>query len=375
MRVPVSAGEASQRDFFAAALAASKRCGVTRLADVTGLDRLGLPVWQAVRPAGRSLSVHQGKGATALAAKIGALCEAIEADCAENAPADGPVASFREIPRSRRAPEIGDYCRRRTEVPDVGESIAWCRASDLLTGHEVYLPHLLVSLDYTIGNPSRFDRPSSGLGAGASETDALRTSLFELVERDAVGEWQRSPREARAATGIRLDSIPFDWFGSWRERLASHDCELKVFRIGSVIGAPVFMCVIGAFEEFGSAYRRFSGTAAHGDPETALFKAFAEAVQSRLTLIAGVRDDILPSYYSRAQPGPARAGGLPVAARPWDEVERGPSSPQAIAELLADRGYGQIAVKRLGDGLEGVAVTKAFVPGLGTQRRERRRAS
>src|SRR3546814_15588111 len=62
--------------FLKTALAAAELCGVTRLADITRLDRLGLPVWQAVRPAGRALSVHQGKGASPLAARIGALCEA-----------------------------------------------------------------------------------------------------------------------------------------------------------------------------------------------------------------------------------------------------------------------------------------------------------
>ena len=362
--------QAPDRDFLAAALAAAKLCGVTRLADVTGLDRLGLQVWQAVRPAGRSLSVHQGKGASAAAARIGALCEAIEADCAENAPADGPLCAFDRLSPSRRAPEIGDYCRVRDEAPPPGEVIQWCAATDFLTGREVWLPHLLVSLDYTEGVPSRFDRSSSGLGAGATRDQALATSLLELVERDAVGEWQRTPREARAASAIRPDSIPFDWFGAWRDRLAALDGELKVYAIGSVIGVPVFMCVIGGVEEFGSGYRRFYGTAAHGDPETALFKALAEAIQSRLTLIAGVRDDILPSYFARIQAKPETAGDS--RARGWDEVEPRPFPAQAIAEQLAERGYPRIAVKRLGDGLDGVAVTKAFVPGLGTVKRRRR---
>jgi ribosomal protein S12 methylthiotransferase accessory factor len=364
--------QAPDRHFLTAAQAAAKLCGVSRLADVTGLDRLGLQVWQAVRPAGRSLSVHQGKGNSAAAARIGALCEAIEAHCAESAPADGPVCAFDQLSASQRAPEIGDYCRIRHEVPDAGEAIQWCAATDLLTGRKVQLPHLLVSLDYTKGVPSRFDRSSSGLGAGPTQDHALATSLLELVERDAVGEWQRSPREARAASAVRPDSIPFDWFGAWRERFAALDGELKVYAIDSVIGTPVFMCVVGGVEEFGSRYRRFYGTAAHGDPETALFKALAEAIQSRLTLIAGVRDDILPSYFARDQARPEKPCDFPVATRTWDEVEAQPCSAQAIAERLAAHGYKQIAVKRLGNGLYGVAVTKAFVPGLGTVKRARR---
>src|SRR5690242_2091930 len=52
--------------------------GVTRVADVTGLDHLGIPVFQAIRPASRNLSVSQGKGLSAAAARVSAAMEALE---------------------------------------------------------------------------------------------------------------------------------------------------------------------------------------------------------------------------------------------------------------------------------------------------------
>jgi ribosomal protein S12 methylthiotransferase accessory factor len=55
------------------------RMGITRVANVTGLARIGIPVVQAVRPNSRSLSVSQGKGLTLAAAKASALMEAGEA--------------------------------------------------------------------------------------------------------------------------------------------------------------------------------------------------------------------------------------------------------------------------------------------------------
>ena len=55
------------------------KVGITRVADVTRLDRLDVPVYQAVRPSGRSLSVSQGKGITAAAARASAVMEAIGA--------------------------------------------------------------------------------------------------------------------------------------------------------------------------------------------------------------------------------------------------------------------------------------------------------
>jgi YcaO-like protein with predicted kinase domain len=44
--------------------------GITRVGDITGLDRIGIPVWIAVRPNSRTLSVSQGKGLDAPAARI-----------------------------------------------------------------------------------------------------------------------------------------------------------------------------------------------------------------------------------------------------------------------------------------------------------------
>src|SRR5687768_13787505 len=51
------------------------RFGITRLANVTGLDRVGIPVYQAIRPNSRGLSLSQGKGIDATAAKVSALME------------------------------------------------------------------------------------------------------------------------------------------------------------------------------------------------------------------------------------------------------------------------------------------------------------
>ena len=364
----------SESDFLRRAVAAARLCGVTRLADITGLDRLGLPVWQAVRPAGRALSVHQGKGESPGAAKIGALCEAMESYCAENAPVDGLRCSFAALPPAERAPEFGDYCRSRDAVPAGSAPVQWCRAADLLTGRTLWLPHPLVSLDYTRGLPSPFDRSSVGLGAGPTESDAAATSLLEAIERDSIGAWQRLDPAAKVASSVEPETIPFDWFQSWRERFSALDIGLEVFAAETIVGIAAFKCVIGGASEFGAAYRRFTGSAAHGDPEIALFKALAEAIQSRLTLIAGVRDDILPSYYSR----PAAAtpvGAIPrECRRAWRDAEPARCDPAMLAGRLAAAGYPQVAIKRLDEGLDGVAVTKAFVPGLGSPTRTHRAA-
>ncbi len=57
--------------------------GITRLGNITGLDRIGIPVAVAVRPNSRSVSVAQGKGLDLPQAMASALMEACEGFHAE----------------------------------------------------------------------------------------------------------------------------------------------------------------------------------------------------------------------------------------------------------------------------------------------------
>ena len=73
------------------------KMGITRVANVTGLDHLGIPVFNAYRPNSRSLSVSQGKGATSDAAKASAIMEAIESFHAEEINLPLKQASYNEL--------------------------------------------------------------------------------------------------------------------------------------------------------------------------------------------------------------------------------------------------------------------------------------
>ena len=350
-------------------------CGVTRLADITRLDEIGLPVWQAIRPAGLSLSVHQGKGRTATEAKIGALSEALEAHSAERVRADGPIARASELLPEQTAPRLSDYSRSRELAAPRGK-IAWCVAADVPTGKPHYLPHALVSLDFTRLREPWFERSSTGLGAGPGEVFALRTALYELIERDAIGEWERAVLIDRIGRAVGLDGVPFDWFQEIRDRLEALGISIRLFAPEAAVPLPVLVCWIESAERFGSRWRRFGGSGAHGDPEVALFRAVAEAIQSRLTFIAAVRDDMLPSVY-RGEQGPSlfRLPPIPPVSgnAGWADIPSHGQSAAEIVEALLDAGYSQIVSKRLDEKVGEVAVVKAFVPGLGSLTRTRTR--
>ena len=82
-----------------AALPLAMSLGVTRCADLTGLDTLGIPVYCAIRPRGLTLQVANGKGCSDIAAKVSALMEAIEHAWVERPPDQAIWATVRDLRR------------------------------------------------------------------------------------------------------------------------------------------------------------------------------------------------------------------------------------------------------------------------------------
>src|SRR6056297_3549928 len=80
--------------------------GITRLANVTGLDTIGIPVVMAVRPRSRSLAVSQGKGLTLAAAEASALMESVEAYHAERVAAPLRLATYAELRGTERVVDV-----------------------------------------------------------------------------------------------------------------------------------------------------------------------------------------------------------------------------------------------------------------------------
>src|SRR5437879_70136 len=71
--------------------------GITRIADVTGLDHIGIPVVMVCRPNARSLSVSQGKGLDVDAARASGLMESVEFHHAERITLPLKLASLSEL--------------------------------------------------------------------------------------------------------------------------------------------------------------------------------------------------------------------------------------------------------------------------------------
>ena len=143
--------------------------GISRLTDITRLDRLGLPVCASVRPRGQTLRVHAGKGLTLVEARVGALMEAIEFAVAEQASAAGSDAS---LTVAELAAQFGRGLRWIDFAPllgvaiEPGRRVAAVRCEDLQRGTPVLVPAELVFVPAPVEDgPALFGWSTNGLAA------------------------------------------------------------------------------------------------------------------------------------------------------------------------------------------------------------------
>lgn len=361
-------------ELLPAAHAAARRAGVTRLADITRLDVIGLPVWQAIRPASRALSVHQGKGWTAAEAQLGALLEAVESDAAEGFAAPVTASRWSDLPPDLQPPPLADVAADRDRPPDESVAIDWVLAERLDGAGAMALPFDLVSLDFTRRTPSPFDRASNGVATGSSREEALVAALHEIVERDAMAEWQAAELEERMACMVDPASVGAAWFEHLSQAILSAGARLRCYAVPSVTGTPVFACEISDPGKAARPFRATSGHGAHPWPEVALFRAVTEAIQSRAAFIAGARDDLYPWRYEDPRAAIDIAYGLPLPMElepiAFASVAKGPATLPALLSALASAGFPDAVAVTLAEP-EGLCVVRTFVSGLGSVTRRR----
>jgi ribosomal protein S12 methylthiotransferase accessory factor len=270
--------------------------GITRLGNVTGLDRIGIPVVVAVRPNSRSVSVSQGKGLDLAQAMTSALMEAIEGFHAEEV-GEGRPASYCELAANHCVVDPRALCS--TGQPfDFDAAISWLEGFDLLHQEPCWVPAEIVHTDYTQSLDGYFLAGSNGLASGNHPVEAISAAICELVERDAVAVWSASGIRARAQQSVDIASVDDP---DCRALLAKYDdagIAVRLWNVTTEIGIAAFLCDIhDPSADEPRRLRRFHGAGCHPDRVIALARALTEAAQTRLTYIAGIRDDLLPAEY------------------------------------------------------------------------------
>src|SRR6516165_9911182 len=106
---------------------------ISRVADLTGLDRIGVPVYACSRVLSQSIAIHSGKGITSEASRAGAILEAIEFEVAEAPTGKFSVASASDInPEERLA--IEDCFPTRSSIVNNLTPLAWEEATNIQNG-------------------------------------------------------------------------------------------------------------------------------------------------------------------------------------------------------------------------------------------------
>jgi ribosomal protein S12 methylthiotransferase accessory factor len=345
--------------------------GITRLANLTGLDSIGIPVWSAIRPAGRSLSTSQGKGLTHDHARASALMESIETWHAEHVARPRRRASWRALRARATCADLRALPRVAAVDPD--RPLDWVAGWDLVRGEPIWVPLEAVTLDTVFRRPPIFDVSSNGLASGNHLLEAIAHGLCEVIERDAEARW----RAARGDRRVDLATVRDPGARRLLDALAAAGVHVTVWDLTSDVGVPVYGCALleDPREPAWRALGMYQGFGCHLDADVALVRAITEAAQTRFTYVAGSRDDFFPFDYARATDE--------ALLRPiWDQLTRPPRrrpvdhrrAPRlagarfeddvaAIVARLVAAGARRAIVVDLTRPEHGIPVVKCIVPG------------
>ncbi len=347
--------------------------GITRIADVTGLDVIGMPVYMAIRPNSRSLAVSQGKGIDRPAAKASALMESVESWHAERADLPLRYESWAELRRTARVVDLDQVPTRRGVIPDPARPILWVMGYDLMLGENIWIPYECVSLNLVRSEHlgTTFAQSSNGLASGNHILEAIAHALYEVVERDAVALWESRGGLELTQQQADIESVERPLVADLAKQLAVADVAVMVVETTADNGVPTFSCLITDKnpEQAWTLNGLFAGHGTHLDPTVAMIRAMSEAVQSRLTHISGSRDDMF-HFDSHANRDDARAAAA-LFGRPFAPLRTKDLSTdsfegdiEVVLRALETTGIENVVVVDLTRPEIGVPVAKVVVPGL-----------
>jgi ribosomal protein S12 methylthiotransferase accessory factor len=347
--------------------------GITRLANITNLDWIGIPVTLAIRPNAATLSQGSGKGFSLEAALTSAAMETVEVFHAEEPDLKTFQMPYEHLSGTRIAVEDLPFTKHHlfTEWWPYRWTMGW----DLISQTEVAVPWWLVHMGW---DPLRerdlntFQVTSNGLASGNNLLEAINAALFEVIERDAIActrvAWlslKQPPPVVDPAT------IKYDLVLELLDRLNHANVGLVLFDCTIDTDVPVYMAYLYDLRVRGVGVYR--GYGAHLDPEVAIIRAITEAAQGRVIYFAGSRDDVFRHSYLRLkQPDdslliPAMQALTPTldaGARKSEATSTFEGDTQIALDKLQRAGLRQAIVVDLSKAGLPVNVVKVVVPGL-----------
>lgn len=345
--------------------------GITRVADITSLDRVGIPVFSSIRPtAGRgAVSVYNGKGATPTEARVSAIMEGIERYSAE-VPAGCKLMTESYSRIRKEYPALDPTLLILPQRADPRMPIPWVSGYDLAGHEEVMVPASAVFHPLPGEYPQLFRTSTNGLASGNTLEEAVFHALMEVIERDA---W--SLVETSRDTGPRVSNVSEPLSVDLLSRFSSAEVEVVIRDITSDLKIPTFAAISDDTRLRDPALLTI-GMGTHTNAAIALLRALTEVAQSRLTQIHGAREDT-PTADIRKKMGYKRVRRM---NRYWFDAESEESFSSIAScdtdDFLSDithtigrlksAGMDRVIAVDLTRPEIGVPVVRVIVPGLET---------
>ncbi len=274
------------------------KIGVTRIANITDLDRVGIPVFSAIRPsaAAGAISIYSGKGSNETNARISAVMESFERCLAEQPEVSINLSGI----QLNTEMTAGSYESLSENYPTLYPdflllpmplaeftSIEWVMGHDIMNDIEVFVPANAVFHPYNPGNGNQLFRSNTnGLASGNTIEEAVLHGLLEVIERDAlsIAEYTRNPGKEIILS--ENDGLNYEL----KTRMEETGIKVRLWLLDSDIDIPT---VVAALDDtvLKDPALLVMGAGAHLSPDIAVTRALTEAAQSRVVQIHGARED------------------------------------------------------------------------------------
>jgi ribosomal protein S12 methylthiotransferase accessory factor len=278
-----------------------KKAKVTRLCNVTGLDRIGIPVFNAVRPNLEGYAVQHGKGLTPNAAKLSAAMESLERYFGTETEFPTFTATYRALQNTYTVIPLDKLPLTSKSFFHPDLPIKWSLGWDIIHQEEVPVPLEVVSL--------RREEPpdallvchysSNGLASGTNLLEVIIQALYEVIERDAVACSHFAAIAVNPAfhflKQVLIETIPYPQVNALIKQIEAAgilpvltDCTVDT-------AVPTYNCYL--YDQIDPFFGVTHGMGTSLDPCTAMIRAIMEATQARAALHAGVRDIFFHDQY------------------------------------------------------------------------------
>lgn len=384
--------------------------GITRIADITNMDRLRIPNFSAVLPGTEDyIWVYSGKGPTKNHAKASVVMESIErfSSLPSNYQEKIIRGSIEELSKNYNILDYDEVIEPLSFNINSNMIMDYCQGYDMLNNKEILVPAPLTIFRYNSKppaiNPYSYSH-TNGLASGNVIEEAICHALCEVIERDAISicEFISSAFQFHILKSIEndlherknikinaidsknfiddnsiyadidQDSIDFQPAKKIIDRFKKCKISLRIKDITSDIGIPTFIASSTEWVNHDYGYL-VEGHGTHPDSRIALLRAVTEVSQSRAANIQGSRDDLRKMKHNPSDSDEMRSWQFMESSvrKKFSNVKSYYNEDiiediNLILNRLKIRGIKNVIIVNLTNSKLKVPVVRAIIPGLET---------